>query len=107
MDTTTLGAVVLPGLIASASTTIRLSADLKRCGTVFRNTALEIECCRRCDPVRCVPCRASPNADIFQAEDRYKSCVQRAWRRAVERTVSKPTLEAILSSLEDAGFADK
>ena len=107
MDAAALGAVVLPGVIDIARTTIRLNADLKRCSTIFRNTASEVECCRRCNPVHCVPCRAGFSVDILQAEAKYKSCVLRAWKRAVERTVSRPSLETILSSLVDAGIAEE
>jgi hypothetical protein len=93
-------------VLASAYTTVQLQADLKRCKTTFGKEASQLECCRRCDPVGCRPCQA-PGAEIFEAEDKYQTCVLRAWTRALGRAVGEPAVGAVPASLADAGLAEK
>jgi hypothetical protein len=99
-------AELLPGVLASAYTTVRLQADLKRCTSSYQKATGQLDCCRRCDPSKCVPCQA-PGAETFDIEDRYQTCVLRAWTRALGRTVGEPTVGAVLASLADAGLLDK
>jgi hypothetical protein len=99
---------LLPGVVAAAPVAIQLRADLKRCATKFERAAEGIDCCRRCNPFDCEPCRVrGEDSEISQYSEKYKDCVCRSWQRALTRTFGPGSTQAILASLEDAGLEER
>jgi hypothetical protein len=93
---------LLPGLAIAGQQATNLRQRLRRCEQKYLNETNKEECCKHCNPFRCQLCAFDPH--VAELQEQRRCCLQQAWAKGLGSAVSSGTLDAIISSLPDAGI---